>query len=164
MEFFFYSSSLATIVFTVCSIFSRNLMYSLLYLILSFVFTSCVFFSLGATFAAALEVIIYAGAIMVLFVFFIMMFNFKKSTLYAEKIFDKNNYYYINFLFLLCILIFPFFFILSYLYKEKIFYMVVSTKLVAIKLFSDYILVIELSSIVLLSALIIVSHIGKIRR
>ena len=50
-------------------------MHALLYLIVSLLAVALVFFTLGAPFVAALEVIIYAGAIMVLFVFVIMMLN-----------------------------------------------------------------------------------------
>ena len=50
-------------------------MHALLYLIVSLLAVAVVFFTLGAPFVAALEVIIYAGAIMVLFVFVVMMLN-----------------------------------------------------------------------------------------
>ena len=49
--------------------------HALLYLIVSLLAVSVVFYTLGAPFIAALEVIIYAGAIMVLFVFVVMMLN-----------------------------------------------------------------------------------------
>ena len=50
-------------------------MHALLYLIVSLLAVAVDFFLLGAPFVAALEVIIYAGAIMVLFVFVIMTLN-----------------------------------------------------------------------------------------
>ena len=59
------------------AIFQRNAIHALLYLIVSFIGLGLVFFLLGAPFAAVLEVIIYAGAIMVLFVFVVMMLNVK---------------------------------------------------------------------------------------
>jgi NADH-quinone oxidoreductase subunit J len=46
---------------------------------------SVVFFVLGAPFVAALEVIIYAGAIMVLFVFAVMMLNLGKHAVEVER-------------------------------------------------------------------------------
>lgn len=52
-----------------------NPVHALLYLIISLLAISGVFFSLGAYFAGALEIIVYAGAIMVLFVFVVMMLN-----------------------------------------------------------------------------------------
>lgn len=161
MEFFFYSSSLITIVFTIFSIFSRNLMYSLLHLIVSFLFTSCIFFSLGAVFAGALEVIIYAGAIMVLFIFVLMTFDFKKSDVNWKKTLYEKIIDYIKFVSLILVLVYSMFFILSYAYDKKIFYTIINTKLIAVKLFGDYVLIIELSALVLLSALVIVFHIGR---
>jgi NADH-quinone oxidoreductase subunit J len=53
----------------------RDAMHALLYLVLSLLSLALVFYSLGAHFVAALQVIIYAGAIMVLFLFVIMMLN-----------------------------------------------------------------------------------------
>ena len=50
-------------------------MHALLYLIVSLLAVAVVFYTMGAPFVAALEVIIYAGAIMVLFVFVVMMLN-----------------------------------------------------------------------------------------
>jgi len=51
----------------------RNLVHAVVYLIISFLGTAMLFYLLGAPLLAALEVIIYAGAIMVLFLFVIMM-------------------------------------------------------------------------------------------
>jgi NADH-quinone oxidoreductase subunit J len=51
----------------------RNLVHAVVYLIISFFGTAILFYLLGAPLLAALEVIIYAGAIMVLFLFIIMM-------------------------------------------------------------------------------------------
>ena len=50
-----------------------------LYLIISLLAISGVFFSLGAYFAGALEIIVYAGAIMVLFVFVVMIDVYKRQ-------------------------------------------------------------------------------------
>lgn len=58
---------------TIMVIFQRNAVHALLYLIVSFFAVAVIFLLLGAPFAAALEVIIYAGAIMVLFVFAVML-------------------------------------------------------------------------------------------
>jgi NADH-quinone oxidoreductase subunit J len=50
-------------------------MHALLYLVVSFLALALVFYVLGAPFIAALEVIIYAGAIMVLFLFALMLIS-----------------------------------------------------------------------------------------
>jgi len=52
-----------------------NAAHALIYLIVSLLAVAVLFFLMGAPFAAALEILIYAGAIMVLFVFVIMMLN-----------------------------------------------------------------------------------------
>jgi NADH-quinone oxidoreductase subunit J len=62
-----------------------NAIHALLYLIISLLAVAMVFLSLGAPFVAALEVIIYAGAIMVLFVFVIMMLNMGPESAEQEK-------------------------------------------------------------------------------
>src|SRR5262245_46853023 len=59
--------------------------HALLYLVVSFLAVAVVFLSLGAPFIAALEVIVYAGAIMVLFIFVVMMLNLGKDTAMQEK-------------------------------------------------------------------------------
>ena len=59
--------------------------HALLYLIVSLLSVAVIFFILGAPFVAALEVIIYAGAIMVLFVFVIMMLNLGPQTAARER-------------------------------------------------------------------------------
>ncbi|MCL5735010.1 MAG: NADH-quinone oxidoreductase subunit J [Actinobacteria bacterium] len=51
----------------------KNAMHALLYLVVSFLALAVVFYVLGAPLIAALEVIIYAGAIMVLFLFALML-------------------------------------------------------------------------------------------
>jgi len=57
---------------TVLAIIQRFLINTVVYLILSFFATGLLFYLLGAPFLAVLEVIIYAGAIMVLFLFVVM--------------------------------------------------------------------------------------------
>jgi NADH-quinone oxidoreductase subunit J len=66
-------SSLVALAATVMVITRRNAVHALLYLIVSLLAVAVVMLLLGAVFVAALEVIIYAGAIMVLFVFVVML-------------------------------------------------------------------------------------------
>ena len=75
MDIFFYIAATVAIISTVMAISGRNAIHSLLYLILSLLAISVIFYLLSAPFIAALEVIIYAGAIMVLFIFVTMMLN-----------------------------------------------------------------------------------------
>jgi len=81
----FYLSALVAVVATVMALTRLNAVHALLYLIVSLLAVSLVFFTLGAPFIAALEVIIYAGAIMVLFVFVIMMLNLGHQSTDQER-------------------------------------------------------------------------------
>jgi NADH-quinone oxidoreductase subunit J len=81
----FYIAGLIAIAATVRVITGTNPVHSLLYLIVSLLAVALVFFVLGAPFIAALEVIVYAGAIMVLFVFVIMMLNLGPQTAAQER-------------------------------------------------------------------------------
>jgi len=65
----FYISAAVAVIATFMAITRLNAVHALLYLIVSLLAVAAVFFCLGAAFIAALEVIVYAGAIMVLFVF-----------------------------------------------------------------------------------------------
>ena len=58
---------------TVAVVIQRRAVHALLYLIVSFFALAVAMLALGAAFAAALEVVVYAGAILVLFVFVVMM-------------------------------------------------------------------------------------------
>jgi NADH-quinone oxidoreductase subunit J len=54
-------------------------MHTIVYLVGSFIATALLFYLLGAPFLAILEVVIYAGAIMVLFLFIVMMLDVKRD-------------------------------------------------------------------------------------
>jgi NADH-quinone oxidoreductase subunit J len=75
MIYVFYIAGGIALVSTTLVVIQRNVMHALLYLTLSLLALALVFYSLGAHFVAALQVIIYAGAIMVLFLFVVMMLN-----------------------------------------------------------------------------------------
>ena len=73
MTTLFYLAGAVAVVATFLVITRSRAVHALLYLVVSLLAVAVVFFTLGAPFAAALEVIIYAGAIMVLFVFALMI-------------------------------------------------------------------------------------------
>lgn len=75
MAIVFYISAIVTLLASVMVITRANAVHALLYLIVTLLGVAMAFFSLGAPFVAAIEVIVYAGAIMVLFVFVVMMLN-----------------------------------------------------------------------------------------
>lgn len=75
MDATFYVAAVVAILATIMMITRLNAVHALLYLIVSLLAVAVIFYILGASFIAALEVIIYAGAIMVLFVFVVMLLN-----------------------------------------------------------------------------------------
>ena len=80
MEATFYIASAIAVLATIMVITRYNMVHALIYLIISFLAISIVLFVLGAPFIAALEIIIYAGASVVLIIFVIMMLNLNKET------------------------------------------------------------------------------------
>ncbi len=72
----FYVLALFIVATTAMAVTRRNLVHVVIYLIFSFFGSAMLFYLLGAPFLAALEVIIYAGAIMVLFLFIVIMMKF----------------------------------------------------------------------------------------
>ena len=75
----FYLLSAITGAATFMAITRRQAVHAVVYLIISFFGTALLFYLLGAPFLAVLEVIIYAGAIMVLFLFIIMTIQIRPS-------------------------------------------------------------------------------------
>ncbi len=66
--------------FALMVVFSKNPVHSVLYLVLTFFIIAAHYVLLNAQFLAAVHVIVYAGAIMVLFLFVIMLLNLNKET------------------------------------------------------------------------------------
>ncbi len=73
----FYVLALFILATTAMAVTRRNMVHVVIYLIFSFFGSAMLFYLLGAPFLAALEVIIYAGAIMVLFLFIVIMMKFE---------------------------------------------------------------------------------------
>jgi NADH-quinone oxidoreductase subunit J len=85
----FYLIATIMIASTVLAVTQKNIVYAVLYLVVSFLGTGLMFFLLGAPLLAAFEVIIYAGAIMVLFLFIVMMLKMETG---SKKTTQKNHY------------------------------------------------------------------------
>ncbi|MCL4402506.1 MAG: NADH-quinone oxidoreductase subunit J [Acidobacteria bacterium] len=81
----FYVSGAVAVAATLIMLTRLNVVHALLYLVVSLLAVAIVFFVIGAPFVAALEVIIYAGAIMVLFIFVIMMLNLGEEAVRMEE-------------------------------------------------------------------------------
>jgi NADH-quinone oxidoreductase subunit J len=81
----FYLAAGVAVLSTLRVITSLNAVHALLYLIVSLLSVAVIFVTLGAPFAAALEIIIYAGAIVVLFVFVVMLLNQGQRSMEQER-------------------------------------------------------------------------------
>lgn len=81
----FYIAAVVAIAATLRVITHLHAVHALLYLVVSLLAVALIFYLLGAAFAAALEIIVYAGAIMVLFVFVIMLLNQGPLTIEQER-------------------------------------------------------------------------------
>lgn len=136
-----------------------NAVHALLYLIVSSLSMAIIFYLLGAPFAATLEVIIYAGAIMILFVFVVMMLNLGQKAVEQEKI-----WLYPKVWILPCVLVFALMLVMLTAMSgmdDGPQVNVVSAKQVGIALFGPYLLVVELASFLLLAGLIGAYHIAR---
>lgn len=76
----FYFLSFVAILSALLVVFSKNPVYSVLYLIITFFAIAGHYILLNAQFLAAVHVIVYAGAIMVLFLYVIMLLNLNRDT------------------------------------------------------------------------------------
>lgn len=78
-KYLFYFLAVLVIFSALMVVFSKNPVHSVLYLIVTFFGIAGHYFLLNAQFLAAVHVIVYAGAIMVLFLYVIMMLNLNKE-------------------------------------------------------------------------------------
>jgi len=155
----FYIAGSVSLIATILVVTRTNATHALVYLIISLLSIAVIFFMLGAPFAAALEVVIYAGAIMVLFLFVVMMLNLGPGSV-AQEIAWMNPRMWI----VPALLALTLFFELVYLITTqtaKTQGIPVSPKDVGITLFGPYLLAVELASILLLAALIGSFHLGR---
>src|SRR4051812_39369930 len=81
----FYVAAGIAVVSTVAALTRLNVVRALLYLVVSLLSVAVIFYVLGAPFSAALEVIIYAGAILVLFIFAVMILDLGPSAVRRER-------------------------------------------------------------------------------
>ncbi len=78
--YLFLTLGVISIITALLMVFSRNPVHSVLYLILTFFAIAGQYILLNAQFLAVVHIIVYAGAIMVLFLFVLMMLNLNKDT------------------------------------------------------------------------------------
>jgi len=160
----FYLIAAIAVYATIRTVTQTNPIHALLNLIVSLLAISGLFFCLGAPFAAALEVIVYAGAIMVLFVFVVMMLNLGRQTIAQEKLwFNAHTWAWPSGLALL--LGIALLWILNqgnYAAQAAVAgTQVVDAKVVGVSLFGPYLMLVELASLLLLAALVAAYHLGR---
>ncbi len=158
MELAFYIAGAVAVISTILMMTRLNVAHALLYLIVSLLAMAVVFYVLGAPFVAALEVIIYAGAIMVLFVFVVMMLNLGQHGAEMEKQWLTPGIWTGPVLLASILII-------------QVLYLVwggtaglgtgaVEPKEVGIALFGPYLIGVELASMLLLAGLVGAYHLG----
>ncbi len=81
----FFALAIIALATTALAITRANPVHALLWFVVSLLAMAVIFFILGAAFAAALEVIVYAGAIVVLFLFVVMMLSLDAAALVRER-------------------------------------------------------------------------------
>jgi NADH-quinone oxidoreductase subunit J len=158
MQVVFYISGAIAILATVLMLTRLNAVHALLYLVVSLLAIAVVFYVLGAALAAALEVIIYAGAIMVLFVFVVMLLNLGETAVLEERNL-LNASMWVGPSILSAVLIAEFVYILSK-GPQGNFPAPVEPKQVAAALYTPYLIGVELASILLLAGIVSAYHLG----
>ena len=159
MDIFFYIAAVVAILSTIMAISGRNAIHSLLFLILSLLAISVVFYVLNAPFIAALEVIIYAGAIMVLFIFVTMMLNIGLEQKQEKKWLNPRMWIIPSIL--AVILFIDLMFALKNMPSVIPGKQVILPKQVGISLFTTYLLAVEIAAILLMAGVIGAYHLGS---
>ncbi len=151
---------LITIVCALCVVFQKNPIYSAIFLIQTIVSLAVLYVLLHAPFIAAAQIMIYAGAVMVLFVFVIMLLNLSKEDVEGGK--DKLMFQKVSAILLGLIL----FVVIGVVALKTVFLgtkgeytpesinEIGNTQLVGKLLFTDYVLPFEIASILLFAAIL----------
>jgi len=159
MNVLFYGSAIIAILATLMVITRTNVVHALLYFIVSLLSIAVIFYTLGAPFAAALEVIVYAGAIMVMFLFVVMMLNLGQVTQEQERALLTPSIWIGPSLMAIPLLIEVIYAI--NMTDADMATTVVSGKDVGTALFGPYVLAVELASMLLLAGLVGAFHLAR---
>ncbi len=154
----FYVAGAVAVAATLLMLTRYNAIHALLYLIVSLLALAVVFYTIGAPFIAALEVIIYAGAIMVLFVFAVMLLNVNQVAIQQEKGWIAPGMW-VGPVILSAILIAELVSVLAGSSAHERL-AAVDAKQVGIALYGPYLIGVELASMLLLGGLVAAYHLG----
>lgn len=155
----FYLAAAIAVIATVAVILQTNIVHALIYLILSLLAIAVVFYVMGAPFAAVLEAIVYAGAIMVLFLFVIMMLNLGQHSREQERSWLNPRIWIAPALMAGLLLVQ----LLSVIGQLDAGNEISRVDVMAVSglLFGPYVLAVELASILLLAGLVSAYHLAK---
>ena len=159
---FFYTFSIIAVVSAIMVTVSKNTVHSVFFLILDFISISCLFIMIGAEFLGMIMLIVYVGAVAVLFLFVVMMLNVaqQKNQWFASK---ENSGHIPVGLIISTIIFFELIIVIGgWKYKPDLFdinnsfnnFSVSNTHSIGQVLFTDYIHVFQLSGMILLVAMI----------
>ena len=159
---FFYIFSLIAIVSAIMVIASKNTVHSVFFLILDFISISCLFIMIGAEFLGMIMLIVYVGAVAVLFLFVVMMLNVAQQN--NEFFQTPTRYLHLPTGLIISLVIFFELIIVvgGWKYKPELFSVnsinldqnVTNTHLIGNILYTEYIHLFQLSGMILLVAMI----------
>ena len=160
---FFYIFSIIAVFSAIMVTVSRNTVHSVFFLILDFISISCLFIMIGAEFIGMIMLIVYVGAVAVLFLFVVMMFNVSQQN--NEQLREKKNFNHIPIGLLISTVIFFELIIVAggWKYKPELLKSFSSigidsnttnTHEIGNVLYTDYIHIFQLSGMILLVAMI----------
>jgi NADH-quinone oxidoreductase subunit J len=160
MAILFYISSFVAIAATIMVITRYHPIHALLYLVVSFLAMAMIFLSVGAPFVAVLEIILYAGAIVVLLIFVVMMLNLGADTAMQEKQWLKPKVW-IGPSLLALVLLGEMLVLLVKGNGTDMNLPVVEIKKVSLSLYQEYVIAVELAGFLLMAGIVGAAHIGK---
>lgn len=161
MELTFFIAGFVALATTLRVITCANPVHALLYLIVSLLAVAVDFYALGAPFAATLEVVVYAGAVMVLFVFVVMMLNMNHETVARERHWLRPSLWIGPAIMAAILFVAMFSALIEGHTLGNIDGQALSANAVGQHLFGPYVLVVELAAFILLAALVVAVHIGR---
>ncbi|MEX1081088.1 MAG: NADH-quinone oxidoreductase subunit J [Halofilum sp. (in: g-proteobacteria)] len=156
----FYIAAAVALAATLAVVISRNAVHALLLLVVSLFAVAVMFYTVGAPLAAALEIIIYAGAIMVLFIFVIMMLNLGEEAAAQERGWLAPQMWVMPGV-LSAILLAELVYVLTLPGGLDVTRIEVPASAVGAALFGPYVLAVEIAGMLLLAALVGALHLGR---
>jgi len=161
IESLFYLAASIAVIASLKVITRKNTIHALLYLVVSLLAVAVCFYLMGAPFAAGLEVIVYAGAILVLFVFAVMMFGLKLDEVKHAPQTKGIAHWFGPVVLALCLFAEILFSFESADVQQRLSATIVSSKDVGILLYGPYLLAVEIASFLLLAGLVAGYHYAK---